>query len=261
MPLRAIHKLYGQIAAVMILMGSSIQISSLHGFLGINELPIIVSYLLTIFTIVIIINSYNLIDGLDGLAGSVGVVALTAFGVWFYRADDYVFVPYCFAMVGGISAFLVFNWEPSKIFMGDTGTMVIGMFLAVLTIHFMNVNEALPVNHPVKFSATIAAASCFIIIPLCDTLRIIILRVSKGQSPFMPDKSHIHHAIMRLGMSHSKTTLILISVHILFISMIILFRKWSEIYALPGVILLALLLTFILDRLIIKKLSSKVSDG
>lgn len=257
-PLRALHKLYGQIVAVIILMGSSIQINSLHGFLGINELPTLFSYFITIFTVIVITNSFNLIDGLDGLAGSIGLVALTVFGIWFYLADDLVFSFFSFAMAGGIIAFLIFNWEPSEIFMGDTGAMVIGVLLAVLTIHFINVNSSLPTYHSVKFTATIAPAVCFIIIPLSDTLRIFILRVLKGQSPFAPDKSHIHHAIMRLGMTHSKTVIILTSVHVFFIIIIITFRNWSEIYVLTGVILLSLLLTFILDKLILRRLSAKL---
>jgi UDP-N-acetylmuramyl pentapeptide phosphotransferase/UDP-N-acetylglucosamine-1-phosphate transferase len=259
-PLRALHKLYGQIVAVIILMGSSIQINSLHGLLGIYELPLVVSFIVTVFTVIVITNSFNLIDGLDGLAGSISFVALTSFGIWFYMVDDHVFSLLCFAMVGGILAFLVFNWEPSEIFMGDTGAMVIGMLLAVLTVHFMNLNASLPINHPVKFTPTIAAAVCFIIIPLSDTLRIIILRILKGQSPFTPDKSHIHHAIMRLGMTHSKTTIILTSVHILFIAMAVMLRNLSEIYALAAVILLVLALTFILDRLILRRLSTKGSN-
>ncbi|MEO7989585.1 MAG: MraY family glycosyltransferase [Chryseolinea sp.] len=256
-PLKVLHKLFGQVVAVVILMGSSIQINSLHGFLGIHELPIIANYAITTFSVIIIINSFNLIDGLDGLAGSIGLVALTALGIWFYLADDFLFALLCFAMSGGVLAFLFFNWEPSQIFMGDTGAMVIGLLLAAFTIHFMNVNAALPIDHPAKFAATIAAATCFIIIPLCDTLRIIILRLSKKQSPFTPDKSHIHHAIMRLGMTHSKTTIILASVHVFFIAVIILFRKVPEMYALPGVLFLALIMTLILDQLILKRLSTK----
>jgi UDP-GlcNAc:undecaprenyl-phosphate/decaprenyl-phosphate GlcNAc-1-phosphate transferase len=258
-PFRALHKLYGQIVSVIILLFSSVQINSLYGFLGINELPMLVAYILTGFTIIVITNSFNLIDGLDGLAGSIGLVALTAFGVWFFVAGDFVFALFAFAMVGGILAFLVFNWEPSEIFMGDTGAMVIGMILAVLAIHFMSVNEALPINNPVKFSATIATAGCFIIIPLCDTLRIIILRTLRGQSPFSPDKSHIHHAIMRLGMSHSQTAIILASVNAFFIAGAYFFRNYSDKYILVAVIVLALALSFILDRLIMRRLTAKTS--
>jgi UDP-GlcNAc:undecaprenyl-phosphate/decaprenyl-phosphate GlcNAc-1-phosphate transferase len=256
-PFRALHKLFGQIFAIVIFLFSSIYINSLYGFLGVNEIPKVVGYALTIFTVVIITNSFNLIDGLDGLAGSIGMIALLAFGIWFFLAEDYVFSLLCFSMIGGILAFLVFNWEPSEIFMGDTGAMVIGMLLSILVIQFMNMNEALPNSSPIKFSATIASAACFIIIPLCDTLRIIILRISRGQSPFKPDKSHIHHAIMRLGMTHSGTAIILASVNGLFIVAAYFFRGFSDWYVLTGVILISSTFSFVLDRLILKRLSTK----
>ncbi len=256
-PFRALHKLLGQIVAVTILLFSGIYIESLYGFLGIYEIPIWVGYFLTAFSIIVITNSFNLIDGLDGLAGIVGLVALSAFGLWFYLSGDYMFSLFSFAMTGGLLAFLVFNWEPSEIFMGDTGAMVIGMLLAIMAIHFMNVNDALPDLHPVKFSATIASAAAFIIVPLSDTLRIIILRLSKGKSPFSPDKSHIHHAIMRLGITHSKTAMILGLINGLFILLAFLLRDLGDKVMLPIIILLSVGLSIILDRLILKKLASK----
>ena len=258
-PFRALQKLTGQLIAVVILLFSSIKIGSFYGFLGIYEIHLAVGYALTVFTVVIITNSFNLIDGLDGLAGSVGLVVLTAFGLWFYFAGDFVFSLFSFAMIGGILAFLVFNWEPSEIFMGDTGAMVIGMLLAVMAIQFMNVNQGLPDGHVIKFSSSISSAVAFLIIPLSDTLRIIILRLSKGQSPFRPDKSHIHHAIMRLGVTHSKTALILASVNILFILLAFTCRELTDKVMLPSIIGLGLILTIILDRLIIRKLSVKTS--
>lgn len=256
-PFRALHKLFGQIVAVIILLFSSVTIDSFYGLFGIDSIPAIPAYLLTAFTIIIVTNSFNLIDGLDGLAGSVGLVALIAFGMWFYWVGDYMFTLFSFAMIGAILAFLVFNWEPSEIFMGDTGAMVIGMLLAILAIRFMGMNYDLPVTHPAKFSATIASAAAFIIIPLSDTLRIIILRTIKGQSPFHPDKSHVHHAIMRLGMTHSKTALILASVNVFFIAGVFLLRDFSDLIVLPAVIVTALLLSGVLDRLILNKLSTK----
>lgn len=256
-PLRALHKLYGQIVAVIILLFSSVQLNSFYGLFGIYEINTVLAYFLTGFTIIIITNSFNLIDGLDGLAGIVGTIALVSFGIWFFMADNPIFSLFCFAMAGGIIAFLVFNWEPSEIFMGDTGAMVIGMLLAICVIHFMDVNEALPKTHPVKFAATISAGVCFIIIPLFDTLRIIILRISKGQSPFKPDKSHIHHAIMRLGMSHAKTSTILASVSVLYIIGALIFKSVGDKFMLPGLLLFSVSLSLILDRLILKKLIVK----
>lgn len=256
-PFRATQKLLGQIVAVVILLFSTIHVASFYGLFGVVQIPEALGYVITAFVIVVITNSFNLIDGLDGLAGSVAIVGLCAFGVWFYLVGDPVFALLCFAMMGGILAFLVFNWDPSEIFMGDTGAMVIGMFLGVLVIHFMNTNYGLPEGHTMKFSASIATAACFIIIPLCDTPRIMILRLLRGQSPFSPDKSHIHHAIMRLGMTHAQTAIILGSVNLLFLLMAWVFRKVGDAWMLPGVILLALILSIILDRLIIRKLSAK----
>ncbi|HEX8060731.1 MAG TPA: MraY family glycosyltransferase [Cyclobacteriaceae bacterium] len=258
-PFRASHKLYGQIVAVVILLFSSIQISSLYGFLGINEIPTPLAYFLTALTVLFVTNSFNLIDGLDGLAGSIAIVALLSFGIWFFLAGDFLFSLISFSMVGGILAFVIYNWEPSEIFMGDTGAMVIGMTLGALAIHFMSVNNSLADGDAIKFSATIAGAASFIIIPLCDTVRIIILRVSKRQSPFSPDKSHIHHAIMRMGMKHAQTAVILGTVNALFIVGVFAFRSFRDEYVLTGMIVVAFILSFILDRLIIRKLSAKVS--
>lgn len=256
-PFKATQKLLGQIVAVVTLLFSTIHVTSLYGLMNIVEIPALAGYILTGFVIIVITNSFNLIDGLDGLAGIVAMVGLVSFGIWFYFVGDQVFALLCFAMMGGILAFLVFNWDPSEIFMGDTGAMVIGMFLGVLVIHFMNTNYGLPDAHPMKFSASIATAACFIIIPLSDTPRIMILRIIRGQSPFNPDKSHIHHAILRLGRTHAQTAIILGSVNIFFVLISWLFRDVSDKWMLPAVVLLALLLSVILDRLIKRKLSVK----
>src|SRR4029079_2258857 len=109
--------------------------------------------------------SFNLIDGLDGLAGTLAIVALLAFGVWFFLIGDEVFSIFSFAMLGAILAFLIFNWEPSEVFMGDTGALVIGMMLAILAIHFIDINYNLSPDTPFKFAGSVGTATCFIIIP------------------------------------------------------------------------------------------------
>lgn len=257
-PIRAWIKLVAQIlVSLMIIMLLDLRFKSFYGLFGIEEIQTGMSYLITTFTIIVITNSFNLIDGLDGLAGSIATIALIAFGVWFYLVNDNIFSILSFAMAGGILAFLIFNWEPSEIFMGDTGALVIGMMLSILTIHFIEFNHNLPSSEPYKFTSSIAAAACFIIIPLIDTCRIVILRISKGQSPFAPDKSHIHHAIMRLGMTHSQTTVILVFVHVFFIALALVFKDMGNAYLLSGIILLAIILSISLDRLIINKLVGK----
>jgi UDP-GlcNAc:undecaprenyl-phosphate GlcNAc-1-phosphate transferase len=254
-PLRAFVKLIGQIMAVCLLIFlSDLRLRSLYGLFGVYELPVTISYVITIFTIIAITNSFNLIDGLDGLAGTVASIALICFGLWFHLVGDQIFAILCFTMLGAIFAFLIFNWEPSEVFMGDTGALVIGMTLAVLAIHFINTNYDLPEEAAFKFQSSIATAACFIMIPLVDTGRIIILRLLKRQSPFKPDKSHIHHAIMRLGKSHSQTTLILGGAQVFFVVIAIIFRDTNDLRLLGGIVLLSALLSVFLDRLILKKL-------
>jgi UDP-N-acetylmuramyl pentapeptide phosphotransferase/UDP-N-acetylglucosamine-1-phosphate transferase len=257
-PLPPLLKLIGQImSASLLIFLFDLRLHSLYGLVGIHDLPDAVSYILTIFTIIVITNSFNLIDGLDGLAGTIASVALLAFGIWFYLIGDTIFAIFSFTMLGAILAFLIFNWEPSEIFMGDTGALVIGMFLAILTIHFINLNYNLPASAPYKFNASIATAACFIMIPLVDTLRIIILRLLKRQSPFKPDKSHVHHAIMRLGKTHGQTTIILGATQIFFIVMAVVLKDISDKYMLLGVVILSIILSMTLDRLILKKLDVK----
>ena len=257
-PLRAILKLVGQIlAASLLIVFFDLRIDSLYGILGITDLPDGLSYIVTIFTIIIITNSFNLIDGLDGLAGSIALISLFCFGTWFYLIGDTTFAILSYTMLGAILAFLIFNWEPSEVFMGDTGALVIGMLLAILSIHFINVNYSLPLDNQFKFLSSIGTAAAFIIIPLVDTSRIIILRLFKRKSPFKPDKSHVHHAIMRLGKTHSQTTLILAGTHCFYIGMAIILNDLSERYVLLGVIGLSVGLSITLDRLILRRLDVK----
>ncbi len=250
-PLRPFMKLLGQLMAAAVLIALfDLRLKSLYGLLGIYDIPLIVSYALTFFTIIVITNSFNLIDGLDGLAGTIAGIALLAFGISFYLAGDIVFAVLSFSMVGAVIAFLFFNWDPSEIFMGDTGALVIGMMLAISAIHFIDLQYNLPVDNPYKFKAAISGAVCFIIIPLADTLRIFILRIIRKQSPFTPDKSHIHHNIMRLGFSHGHSAMILGLSQAIFVIIVVMARQLNDNYVLLGILILCTVLSFVLDRVI-----------
>jgi len=250
-PLRPFMKLLGQVmAASLLILLFDLRLKSFYGLLGVYEIPMIVSYAITLFTIIVITNSFNLIDGLDGLAGTIACISLLAFGVSFFLVGDIIFAILSFSMLGAVVAFLFFNWEPSEIFMGDTGALVIGMMLAILSIHFIDLHYNLPADHPYEFNARISAAVCFIIIPLSDTLRIFILRVTRKQSPFTPDKSHIHHNIMRLGFSHSKSTILLGIIQTLFIVAVIFARTLNDNYVLLGIVGVTVILSIILDNVI-----------
>jgi UDP-GlcNAc:undecaprenyl-phosphate GlcNAc-1-phosphate transferase len=257
-PLRAYVKLFGQIVAIGFLMFFfDERLTGFYGVFAIHEFPLWLSYVLTMATIIIITNAFNLIDGLDGLAGTISSVALLFFGVWFFLIGDLVFSVLAFCMLGSILAFLIFNWDPSEIFMGDTGALVIGFTLSIMAIHFINENHTLSRYDAYKFTASVATAACVIIIPLIDTVRIIVLRLSKGQSPLKPDKSHIHHAIMRLGMSHAQTTLILATVQAVYIGLAIAAYKLGENWVLLGLLIFSIMLSVILDRLILRRKAVK----
>jgi len=257
-PLRPFMKLLGQVmAGGLLIILFDLRLKSFYGLFGIYDIPLIVSYGITLFTIIVITNSFNLIDGLDGLAGTIACIALLAFGVSFFLADDIIFAILSFCMLGAVTAFLFFNWEPSEIFMGDTGALVIGMMLSINAIHFIDLHYNLAIDNPYKFKASIAGAVSFIIIPLADTLRIFILRITRKQSPFTPDKSHIHHNIMRLGFSHGKSTILLGLVQIVFVVLVLYARNMSDNYVLLGILILCIILSVILDGIIQNRLTKE----
>jgi UDP-N-acetylmuramyl pentapeptide phosphotransferase/UDP-N-acetylglucosamine-1-phosphate transferase len=232
------QKLIGQLLpiVIMVVFGET-TLWSFYGtvFEGI-VFPDIVAWAITIFTVVILTNGYNLIDGLDGLAGTVGTISLICFGVWFHRAGDFPTALISLSFAGALMAFLYFNWEPSRIFMGDTGALVLGLLLSYLTIRFINANYLLPAESPIRFSSSVGTAVMVMIIPVFDTLRVIILRLRKLQSPFRADKNHLHHQFLKLGFSHAKTVMIIAGLHLFFVILALVLKNSPDTVILPAVI-------------------------
>jgi len=159
-PLKPQYKLINQlIPSIMVIYFSGIILDSFYGLFYIEDIPIVVSWSLTMIVIIVITNSFNLIDGIDGLAGFIGLVMLTSFGIWFHMIEMNIMSYLIFSFAGAIFSFLFFNWQPSKIFMGDTGALLIGFLLACVAISFINANYNLNVDHPYKFKATISTAN------------------------------------------------------------------------------------------------------
>ncbi len=257
-PIKPLIKILGQVmAASILILVYDLRLKSMYGVFGIEEIPLWLSYAITILTLVVITNSFNLVDGLDGLAGTIGSLAFLGFGVWFFYTDDVVFSILSFSMLGAIIAFLIFNWEPSKVFMGDTGAMVVGMLLAIACVRFIDYNHSLPNTNIYKFTASVSTALCVIIIPLFDTLRVFIIRIARKQSPFVPDKNHIHHGMMRLGLSHGATTLFLALTQILFMTLSLVFMDRDDQFLLPGIVLIPVLLSVILNRLLLNRVNGE----
>lgn len=243
--LSPMKKLIGQFLPIIILVVFDQTIIDGSVFFHTHSyLPEWATVLLTFIAIVLITNSYNLIDGLDGLAGSIGVICLLVFGVWFYFAGSIYLSLIALCTVGSIMAFLIFNWQPSKIFMGDTGSLLIGLMLSYYAIQFLNLNQDIPINHPVKVQGAIGVLICILIIPVLDTTRVVIYRLRKGLSPFRADKNHIHHQFLKLGLSHSKSVLSIAFINLAFVLLGLLLRRQPDMLILPIVGILCLMINF-----------------
>lgn len=230
--LTAHKKLIGQVlAAVIVVFFANIRITSLCGIFGVYQIPYWFSAGLSIFTILTIINAYNLIDGIDGLAGGIGAIASFTFGLWFYNYGNMGLCILSFAVFSSLIAFLIYNFSPAAIFMGDTGSLVVGLILSVLAIKFIGLSfESLPFEFPFRSSPAMAIA--ILIIPLADTFRIFLVRILNGKSPFEADRNHIHHNLLDLGMTHREATLTLYVINIAFISTAMLLRNISSLFLL-----------------------------
>lgn len=204
-----IKKFIGQVlAAFLIIYKGGIQIKNMHGFMGIYEIPELFSLLLTYFTVIVIINSFNLIDGVDGLAGSLGFMSMVIFGIYFLMADMLAYSIFSFSMAGSLLAFLIFNFQPAKIFMGDTGSMLIGLVCAVLVVKFINAANVAALDFHIEAAPAIGFS--ILMIPLLDMLRVFSIRILHRRSPFSPDRNHIHHLMLEKGLSHRTITLSLL---------------------------------------------------
>lgn len=204
-------KLIAQIAASMVVvLLADIRLEHLHGFFGIHEMPYWLSFGISVMGYTFISNAFNLIDGIDGLAGSIAVISTFFLGISFAVTDNYSPAIICFSLMGAIMGFLRFNYQPARIFMGDSGSLVIGFVIAVLSVvltqrtqHFTG-NE---IFHSPR--GVLLGALALLFIPVFDTFRVFGTRLIKGHSPFRADRTHLHHYLLDLGYSHMKTVIIL----------------------------------------------------
>lgn len=249
LPMSPYKKLYGEIFATLILIYKcDIRLTSLYGIFGITDLPYFASILLSTFTILVIINAINLIDGINGLAGSIGLLITLFFGFWFYEVNSLGLSIVAFSLAGSLLAFLNYNFTPAKIFMGDTGALLIGLVCAILSIKFIELHRVLPDQlGNFRFQAVPSVAIAILIIPLFDTIRVFTKRLIKGKSPLYPDRTHIHHLLLDRGFSHLQATGILVVVNIIFILIAYYFQNIGSLLLLILIISIALIATYLLE--------------
>ncbi len=216
--LAPIKKFIAQIfATLLVVFLGNIYISDFQGLFGINEIPYWASIVFSFFVVIAIINAFNLCDGIDGLAGSLGNIAAVTLGTWFALAGDYVYAIMCFSLAGSLIGFLRYNLSSgkNKIFMGDTGSLLIGFVIAIATIRFIELNRSPLIEHHVSSAPAVAIGILFI--PIYDTIRVMSARIMRRKSPFKADRGHLHHKLLDLGYTHPQATLMISFTSVVFI--------------------------------------------
>jgi len=212
--LSAKNKFVGQLfAALLLIVFTNTRIIGFSSILDVYTLPYWVSIGFTLFVYILIINAYNLIDGIDGLAGSIALCVSGIFAYLFVRADDLSLATIAIALCGALIAFLRLNFSgKNKIFMGDTGSMIVGYLLAFFTISFINMAQTN--QDSIYYTNSPALAFALLFYPLIDTLRIFFIRIFiLKTSPFKADKNHIHHKFIQHGYSHVKATITIVIIN------------------------------------------------
>jgi UDP-N-acetylmuramyl pentapeptide phosphotransferase/UDP-N-acetylglucosamine-1-phosphate transferase len=260
MDIPAKKKLMFQIitASLLIVIGD-FRFTDIQGVFGFHEISYPVSFVITLFFMISLINAFNLIDGIDGLASGVCILISTVLGSWFLLAGHPEYGIMSFSLAGSLIAFFLYNvfGIKNKIFMGDTGSLILGLIMVIMVIKFneFNINQLAPYaihNAP-------AVSIGILIIPVIDTLRVFLIRISESHSPFAPDMNHIHHKFLKLGNSHLKSTIYIVLINIFFIGFTLFFNSLLPInYLMISIFVLGIIAActpgFILNRKTAKSL-------
>lgn len=211
-------KFLGQLlVAGLLIVFTDTRILGFSGLFGITILPYWLSVLFTLFVYLLIINAYNLIDGVDGLAGSLALISSAAFTFIFIKIGDVSMATIAVAIIGSLLPFLRLNFSnKTKIFMGDTGSMIIGFLIAFFAVRFIGYSQTN--SYSVFHNSAPVMAFAIVFFPLLDTLRIFFIRlVVHKKNPFTADKNHLHHRFLELGFSHKRTTTFVVIVNLIVI--------------------------------------------
>ncbi len=248
-----LKKFGGQtIASFILVFFGNVRITSFYGILGIGQLPVWVSVIFTVLVFLTIINALNMIDGINGLAASLSLLGSIFYAVWFYLVDaNLQYAILAAALAGALISFLRFNITPARIFMGDTGSMVLGFLLAFFSVEFIQTN-AVNKFHDYFFHSSPTLAIAILMLPLYDLFRNFFLRIIKGKNPLRADKNHIHHLLLRLNLSHEWVTLILVLYSVTIIAIALALRHFNNhvtgIIILGYTILLNILLRYLMNK-------------
>lgn len=197
-------KMLGQVigSVIMVVLGD-LRIRSFDFYTFHISFPYFWSIIISVLLIIWIVNAYNFFDGIDFQASVVAIILLIPIGMWFYFAHQDNFSLLLLATAAALFAFIIFNYSPAKIFMGDTGTMTIGFIIAVSLLKFENLNSLIEIDN-INFPNAILMSLGALSLPLLDSVRVVLARIFRGKSPIAADKNHWHHLLLRLGFSQNR---------------------------------------------------------
>tara|TARA_R110001583_G_scaffold69696_8_gene197582 strand:+ start:8779 stop:9882 length:1104 start_codon:yes stop_codon:yes gene_type:complete len=234
------------LAILFLFLHGAMDESYLHGFLGIYEVPSILMHIFRVLVVLTIINAYNLIDGIDGLAAIVAIVIFSIFALIFKSTGLNFYFLVCLSFIGMLIAYLYYNFSNTqKIFMGDTGSLLIGFCIGFLSLKFLAIDTQQYIHFAFKLENELFVLVAILCIPLFDMFRVIIVRLLQGKSPFYPDRNHIHHILIDSGMSHFKASLLLGFINYMFVIIIIKLSSLLNSYQMLLVFITAFSLFFI----------------
>ena len=256
--LKPMTKLILQLVVCFVLIHNApLYITNMYGLFGFSEIPYIPSLLLSVFVYVVFVNMLNLIDGIDGLASGISVVAFSFFAYVGFVEADYYNMLVSMAGMGCLIPFMYYNmFSDRKIFLGDNGSLVMGIILGYLCLDFISVTNNSS-DQLFGGNKIIVLMSVFSY-PLVDTLRVFVVRILRKKSPFSADKNHIHHHLLRLGLSHRKATLVVI-VYTIFITGVSFLISGIDINVTFILLLLISILVISLPSFLIKNDDGSIS--
>lgn len=250
-------KVKGEMLGVLVvIVGGGFYISNLHGFLGFNEISPWIGIPMTFIGLVGLINAINLIDGIDGLCSGIALMDCIFFGLWFYGCGYMEYALLCGVLSTSIVPFFFINLfgKRSKMFMGDSGALMVGFLLGTMAIKFCETDVYTQGICQVKAAPGVVLS--VLAIPVLDTLRLFASRWMRGYSPFAPDKRHLHHKLLTIyGGVHRKATFTILILNLMFILFGVWGRNWSNEIVVAGDIVLFSLMFYIIDCLAKRKLA------
>ena len=230
-----------QILCAVLLIAAGLEIDNLHGVFGIYGLIRPVAWLLTLVVVVFIVNAINLIDGIDGLASGLSAVAMSYYGILFFYEQQYAFALMAFATVGTLVPFFYYNVfgnvnRGRKLFMGDTGSLTMGLVLAFCSLQIC-------ASFPAEATSSRPIVSAFapLLIPCMDVVRVFFYRIKHGKNPFTPDKNHIHHKLLAVGMPARWAMVTIVLISAFFTAGNVLLTRWVNV----NILLLADMLLYL----------------